>query len=434
MFQDHPLRDALAGELHARPYGQIQAPAQISHIAVVSGEGRADAEAAHLAALCSHFQVAPPTLDTALFTADLGPFRLKWERHTEFSTYSFIAEAAFPVPFKQPAIAAVPADWLSGLSGPVVAALHIAVEHADAAAADLTEIATYFDNNRLVGGELADGKARWWTDFKVHADRFSRVLVRGRNLRPSSLGRITQRIAEMETYRMMAMLALPEARRVRPQVTQAETRLSAILQTLAGPDSAHKERELLQDLTDLAAEAERLSGSLTYRFSASSAYAEIVRQRVGALREGRVADVQPGGEFLLTRFEPAMETCDNLAMRLDALGRRVARAGNLLRTRVDVALEEQNRDLLHSMNRRADLQLRLQETVEGLSVAAITYYVVSLIIYLARGAEHFGSTASPYVVGMLSLPVVAGAIWIGVRRLRKSVTRDRARADAPLDP
>lgn len=426
MFKDHPLRDTLAGELHARPYGEVQAPAQISHIAVATGESGAAAEAQHLKALCSHFKVAPPADGMALFMADLGAFRLKWERHTEFSTYTFIAEGPFEVPFKRPAISAVPEDWLGTLPGPVVAALHIAVEATDEPDADTATVAGYFDNNRLVGSGLADGTARLWTDFRVHADRFSRFLVRGgAGLRPTTLGRITQRLAEMETYRMMAMLALPHARGARPQVARAETRLSAILQTLAAPDSAHKERELLKDLTDLAAEAERISGDLTYRFSATRAYAEIVRQRVSALREIRLPDIQPAGEFLLTRFEPAMETCDNLAKRLDALGGRVARAGNLLRTRVDVALEEQNRDLLASMNRRADLQLRLQETVEGLSVAAISYYVVSLIIYLAHGAKSFGSPLEPYVVGMISLPFVVIGIWLGVRRLRKAVSRHR---------
>lgn len=37
------------------------------------------------------------------------------------------------------------------------------------------------------------------------------------------------------------------------------------------------------------------------------------------------------------------------------LSARVARAAHLLRTRVDVTLEQQNRDLLHSMDRQADL-------------------------------------------------------------------------------
>lgn len=424
MFKDHPRRQDLAAELHARPYGHITAPAQISHLALASGEGTAADEIRHLKSLCSHFQVTPPEPHIALFTADLGPFRLKWERHTEFSSYTFIAESTFETPFKATAVALAPTDWLADAPGEVIAALHMAIEARDDLERDADGVKGYFDNNTLVGGYLADGQARLWTDFIIHGDGFSRFLIRANGLRPTTLGRISQRIAEMETYRMMAMLALPLGRAARPQVARSETRVGEILQTLADPDTDHNEREMLKELTGLAADAERISGEVTYRFSAARAYAEIVRQRVAALREQRVAGIQPAGDFLLTRFEPAMETCENLSRRLEALGARVARASNLLRTRVDVALEEQNRDLLHSMDRRARLQLRLQETVEGLSVAAITYYVVSLIIYLAEGAKTLGADIEPYVAGMVSLPFVAVAIWYGVRRVRKAVRKD----------
>ncbi len=433
MIEDHPLRQTVANELHARPYGRVAAPAQITHLALASGEGTAADEISHLKSLCSHYQVAPPPEGSTLFSADLGPFHLKWERHTEFSAYTFITEGPFDLPFKNPAITAVPEDWLTTVPGEVIAALHIAVEENQDSKQSIGGVRGYFDNNTLVGGLLNDGQIGWWTDFVVHADGYSRFLMRGSGLRTTTVGRITQRIAEMETYRMMAMLALPHARAARPQVADAETRLSAILQALADPGSERGERELLKDLTDLAAESERVSGDLTYRFSAARAYAEIVRQRVRALREIRVPGVQPAGDFLLTRFEPAMETCDNLAKRLEALSGRVARASNLLRTRVDVALEEQNRDLLRSMDRRARLQLRLQETVEGLSVAAISYYVVSLVIYMARGAQKMGSPFEPYIVGMISFPFVVAGIWYGVRRVRKAVSRDDDTSASPPD-
>ena len=311
---------------------------------------------------------------------------------------------------------------ISALPGDVIAALHITVQEATVQDTDSSKVREFFDNNTLVGGLLADDQACWWTDFVVHSDGFSRFLIRGQNLLATTLGRITQRIIDMETYRMMAMLALPNAQAARPQVAQMETRLSAILQELADPDTVQSERELLKELTDLAAQSERVSGAVTYRFSASRAYAEIVRQRVRALREDRVAGIQPAGDFLLTRFEPAMETCENLARRLNTLGDRVTRASNLLRTRIDVTVEEQNRDLLHSMDRRARTQLRLQATVEGLSVVAITYYVISLIIYLAEGAEELGSSINPYVAGMIALPFVTVAIWCGIRRVRKALT------------
>ena len=421
--KDHPMRAVLAAELHARPYGTVAPPAQVSHLALASGENTQAAEIAHLTNLCSHFQIAPPAQDATLFNADLGAFRLKWERHTEFSACTFITEGSFEVPFKETAIATVPEEWLSAFPGVVIAALHIAAQTVPGMQTDAGKVRGFFDNNTLVGGLLTDGQACWWTDFIVHANGFSRFLIQGRDLRATTLGRISQRIAEMETYRMMAMLALPCAQTARPQVSDAETWLSAILQGLANPTTDLNERELLKGLTDLSAQSERIAGDITYRFSASRAYAQIVRQRVRSLREGRVSGIQPAGDFLLTRFEPAMETCENLARHLGALGGRVARASNLLRTRVDVALKEQNRDLLHSMNPRATMRLRLQETVQGLSVAAITYYVVSLIIYLAQGAEELGSPINPYLAGTISLPFVAGIIWYGVRRVRKALKR-----------
>ena len=48
-------------------------------------------------------------------------------------------------------------------------------------------------------------------------------------------------------------------------------------------------------------------------------------------------------------------------------------------------------NLLGAMNRRQQLQLRLQATVEGLSVAAITYYIVGLVGYAAKGLKEGGA-------------------------------------------
>ncbi len=423
MFTEHPLRDALAAELHARPYGTIRAPAEISHVAVKTAEGDPHADLKHLKEICSHFKVAPPACDATVFAADMGPFRLKWERHTEFSAYTFIAERAFTHAFKKPALDEVPADWLAGLPGEVISALHVAID-VRASLDNLAEDAAgAFDNNTLTGGQLLDGRAIWWTDFRVHADRFSRFLVHTLGLEAEPAGRLVQRIIDMETYRLMAMLALPIAQEARPRVSEAESELSAILGKLGGEDEAVDDRRLLTDLTRLAGEAERISGLIAYRFNATRAYQEIVRQRVEALREDRIAGQQPVGAFLMTRFEPAMETCDNLSRRLEGLSARIARAGNLLRTRVDVALEEQNRDLLQSMDRRVQLQLRLQQTVEGLSVAAISYYVISLIIYLARGAESLGVKIDPYLAGLAAFPVVVGGVWWGVHHVRRKLTK-----------
>ena len=428
MFTEHPLRDALMAELHARPYGLALAPAEVSHLAVRTGERPSQDDLQHLTALCSHFNVAPPGGVARVFITDMGPFRLKWERHAEFSAYTFISERPFTNPFKRTAVAEVPADWLAALPGEVISALHIALDARD----NLDEVEVLsvdasqaMDHNPITGGILLEGRAMWWTDFRVHADRFGRFLVHSVALDAESGGRLVQRIIEMETYRLMAMLALPIAQEARPRVSEAEDELSSILGQLGGGQENLDDRRLLGELTRLAGEAERINGLIAYRFSATRAYQEIVRQRVTALREDRITGLQPVSQFMMTRFEPAMETCDNLARRLDQLSARIARAGNLLRTRVDVALEEQNRDLLQSMDRRVQLQLRLQQTVEGLSVVAISYYVISLVIYLAQGANSLGIKIDPYLTSLVAFPLVVGGVWWGIRAIRRRMTKSK---------
>jgi uncharacterized membrane-anchored protein len=423
-FEEHPLRSELSAEMNARPHAVISTPAQISHIVCVTGEETGDEDREHLRELCRAFKVSAPSASASQFDADFGPFRLKWERHTEFSTYTLIKEAPFDPPFKNCPIGEVPADWLDALPGKVLTALHIAIETDATPERAGPELSGLFDNNSLVGGNIVDNRATVWTDYQIHSDGFLRFLIRDWELSASSLGRLVKRLCEMETYRMMAMLALPPARAARPIIAKLEQDLSDILQTLAFSDGTDDEQRLLELLSKVAAETERTSASLNYRFSASRAYQGLVEQRAEAMRIARIVGVQPMTDYMMIRFAPAMETRDNLTRRIETLSRRVARASDLLRTRVDVALEAQNRDLLQSMDRRARLQLRLQQTVEGLSVVAISYYLLGLIGYLVKGAHALGFSKFDYnlVLGALFFPLVL-AVWWGVRHVREAVIR-----------
>jgi len=423
-FEEHPLRAELAAEMNARPHAVISAPAQISHIACVTGEESSDADRKHLIELCRAFKISAPAASAFQFDADFGPFRLKWERHTEFSTYTLIKEAAFDQPFKGCPIGEVPSDWLDALPGKVLTAIHIAIETDAMPERGGAELSGLFDNNSLVGGTISDHKASVWTDYQLHTDGFLRFLIRDCELSTTSLGRYVKRLCELETYRLMAMLALPPAREARPVIAHLEQDLSDILQTLAFSDGTDDEQRLLEQLSKVAAETERTSASLNYRFSASRAYEELVEQRVDAMRIGRIPGVQPFTDYVMTRFAPAMETRDNLTRRIETLSRRVARASDLLRTRVDVALEAQNRDLLQSMDQRAKLQLRLQQTVEGLSVVAISYYLLGLLGYIVKGVHDSATIEFDTDVAIMALMVpVIGAVWWGVHRIRNAVMK-----------
>lgn len=422
-FNEHPLRQILADELHARPHGVVDAPAKISHIAAVGDENSATADRAHLIKLCQAFKATPPPADINHLTQDLGPFRLKWERHTEFTTYTFIQEAPFERPFKDTVTELVPRDWLAGLPGRVLVATHLTIDSRDTPERPVPEIVGLFDNNTVTGGFVAARGALLWTDFRIHGDGFSRFLIRDIDMNHRAMARLVQRVLEIETYRSLAMLAFPLAREARSKIAEAENEVGKIIGRLSEIEGVEDERELLGRLSKLAAEAEKISAATHYRFSATGAYYELVKRRLQRLREERIVGLQPAGEFIDRRLAPAMDTVANVADRQENLSNRISRASDLLRTRVDVALEGQNRDLLQSMDRRARVQLRLQATVEGLSVVAVSYYLLGMISYLAKGANGLGIAIDPFIVVTAAFPFVVGAVWIGVRRVRRSITR-----------
>lgn len=241
---------------------------------------------------------------------------------------------------------------------------------------------------------------------------------------------MVQRILEIETYRLLALLALPLAREAGPQITNVAESLAAITDRMARTGQLTDEHAALNELTGLAARLERLASRNTYRFSASAAYYDLVEKRVAALREERIPGMQTIGEFMDRRMAPAMRTCQTMAQRQERLADRVARATGLLRTRVELAMEAQNRNLLRSMNRRARLQLRLQETVEGLSVAAISYYVVGLVAYAAKAVSAGGVRMPVELVTGMAIPVVVLLVWLALQRARRRLARADD-ADAP---
>ena len=269
---------------------------------------------------------------------------------------------------------------------------------------------------------MADGLGRVFTDFRIHADGFGRILIHENGLAPRQRGRTVQRLLEIETYRILALLTLPIARDLMPVLGEFEGELNEITAAMCGANE-RQEPELLDRLTLLHAEVVRRHTASQFRFSAAQAYGELVDLRISELRERRIEGLQRFQEFTERRLAPAMRTCQAAANRLSVVSERVARATQLLSTRVDISREKQNQTLLESMDRRAKLQLRLQETVEGLSIAAITYYIVGLIGYGAKGAKTAGLvTWNDALVTALAIPVTLLFVAWGVRRVRKSIT------------
>lgn len=428
---DHPLRRRLANEVHARPPVPVAVPGVASSIALLRTTD--DDDFAPVAALARAYGVDLAAGDQPQVVLELPGLRVKWERHSEFTSYAFVR----PLPALRladltrlpSAFSALPADWLAGLPGQTIAAIDVTL--LPGAGASSETVATLFEGPTLVGSRISDGAGQVYTDFRLTADGRSRWLVLDAGLSVGQQARVVQRLFEIGIYRVMAMLAFPVARELAAKLTSTEARLAAITARsaeLAGlplAQATRAERALLDELTQLAADCEKAVAATAFRFSAAQAYWDLVGTRVAELREARASGVQTVGEFLARRLAPAMATVAATARRQQELSARVARAGNLLRTRVDLAREEQNQRLLAAMERRGKLSLRLQQTVEGLSVAAITYYAVGLVGYLIKPLHRVWPALEPEWITAGAIPLLAFAIWRGVHRIRRELTDER---------
>jgi uncharacterized membrane-anchored protein len=425
---NHPQRFDLNQELHARPFAELRPPARASYLALLADESTKLLEQQCLGALCARYGRPPPAITGNHFSADLGPFQIKWERHTEFTSYTFLGDAPLTVStaFASPLIDQLPQDWLAGLPGAVIAAAHVAVLPDVTGPPPTEEIAPLFGGNAVVGARIGEGAGAAFTDFRIHGDGFSRFLVFDVHLTSRQAGRMLQRMLEIETYAMQALLTFPLARSLLPELAVSDRRLAEITTRMADAVPAD-EPALLDQLTRLAAGIEHSVSSTHYRFGAARAYYALVENRIAELREMRIEGVQTFREFTERRLAPAMNTCESVARLQSSLSERINRASQLLRTRVEVTREQQNQALLASMDRRARLQLRLQQTVEGLSVAAVTYYAVGLVAYLAKAGKTLGLALNLDLVTAAAVPLVALLAALGVRHIRREVSREGGR-------
>lgn len=415
---DHPQRVELNDEVHARLPEPLTPPTGMIYVAMLSQPEQRQAELDHIAALCETKGIRGPAPNATHFVADFGPFRLKWERHTEFSRYQIIFTARPDRPYEPKNPDSIPSRWIETLPGELLVATRIALIAGDADRLDADAIAAaHFSGNNLIGSAVVDGAGAAFTDFQIHADGMGRLLVIDRSMTQWQAGRIVQRLLEIDTYRMMALLTLPVARQCGPFLAKSGSELADITGQLAS--TVADQTTLLERLMGLEADIETYFARTQYRFSAAAAYYELVRNRIADLRETRIEGQQTFREFTERRLAPAMSTCTSVAQRLNALSSRVARSTQLLSTRVAIGREQHNQALLATMARRAKLQLRLQQTVEGLSVAAITYYIVGLIGYAAKALAYLGVPISAEVMMGLGIPVVAVLVTYGVRGIRK---------------
>jgi len=411
----HPKSKELAQELLSRPSPTVKVPAEIMQLALIPTDDsetdkRCIKEA--ITAACQQAGVPGPGVENH-HHVHLNGIELRWEQHTEFSSVVLIRHLSETAP-------SFPTDWLRGIAANLLTGTLIKVASAVPNDADSSHSLAEWINEwpSAVGGSVLSGLAEIATTLQANEQGLVEYRIINHGLDEARMGRLAQRLYEIETYRMMALLGLPLAKDTGAELNRIEQRLVDLVDRLESTEDLSGDQALLHELFSLAQSSEQLMADTDYRFSATQAYGRIVHDRLAEIDEVAVETRQRLSEFLDRRFEPALRTTANITRRQDHLSARIARVVSLARTRVEVSLQTQHRTQLEAMARRARLQLRLQRTVEGLSVMAISYYAIGILGYLMGG---WVSSGSLKVLISITSPLLLLGIWYLLRTYRRKL-------------
>lgn len=408
----HPYRAAIMAEVHARPVDIVPNQCRVRRLVFVMPPGAGSMQRAfdRFATWCAaeNLPAPPPGARQCTFARDRG--QVIWEFHTEFVTITWRTGLD---------------DWTSwpqdiGLEaigeGQLIGAMRV----------DLTAEATIPE--RLVPGfqlpslclaDIENGRGQVATDFVPDEDSFTRFELAAGNLTPLRRSIILRRLLEIETYRTMALLGLPLARELSPEVRLIETELTDLIGSLSRATTPQSVQAALTALHALSVRSGQVSERLDYRFAAGRAYGEVLRARLAGLRESGTTMGSSLSHYIGNRVEPGLATCAALEKRLSVLSDKIERAIELLNVRIGVDMQVQNAALLDNIARTARSQFLLQRTVEGLSAIAISYYLLGIISYVLAGPLshlHWDKTMALSIAA----PVVVVVVWFMVRQVRKS--------------
>lgn len=436
--ENHQDRYRLNDELHARPPVALWPNEQVLYLALVNtGDKRLQEEVLIRDLFASLGGESNPLLqgNNIEFDVPVKPgsdsneaaslrLRVKYERHSEFSSWWFFQQTNSNDPNLQADFCCNLDQWISKIPGEVLVAMNIRVCQVDDLPA-MSEITPYFSGNTVIGSLIAHELGAAFTDFRIGANDRTGLLFLNRSMVSRQAGRMLQGLVEIETYRMMALRSLPIVQEAFPTLSEEEEALIKVSRELASEVEDDRSRqlrdiELQQKISRISSSIEALSSSMQYRLEASDAYFQLVQRRINDLNESKIPGVQGFGEFMERRLLPAMKTCSTFSQRIRETSHRVSRISQLLQTRVDITREAQNSKLLASMDQRSKLQLQLQEAVEGLSIVAISYYSIGITTYVFKAIKTLGLLEDPELATGIATPLILILVVVLIRRIRNS--------------
>jgi uncharacterized membrane-anchored protein len=414
-------RIELTNEWHARPNISLPAPFRCTHLVALRNDKSPDQCRQEMADFCSEHGQSQPAAGSRYHLVEVGSCLIKWESHTEATSHTVLVPGNGKPPFSESAIDFLDQEKRQNLIDGMFVGVQVEVLN-DTGEEDPQgyELArSLLGASAIYGGWMAGRSAAVWSSFRLDSRGFVRVVIVDLGINEERLARLLQRLLDMETYRMLAMKALPSARKVMGALQELEPQLDAVMRSLATHNDEEAQEQALRQMTGIAARVEQLASSHASRFAGDRAYASIVERRADEVTEEALANHQRYTSFLLRALQPAMRTCDAAERRTHEVAERVSRAANLLRTMVDMEQTRQSHGILASMAERAKLQLRLQQAVEGFSIFAISYYAVGMIKYMLDAAGVAGLGVSSTLLTGISAPLVFALVWFSVRAVRR---------------
>ncbi len=431
-------------ELHARPYIKLSNNLRTFHFAYLLKENDEKKSWAYLDKFLGKidFQKLPKEV-SKYWVAEGKDLIIRYECHTEFISLTLIYPNKIeydnknkPKLFDENFLRLLPIEFLKNFPGEHFLSSWIEMLPSKQHFKPI-DIEKFFYHDNFAGSNVAENGANVFMSFK--SDRtnflgsgFRRVFIQNKNLRTRRTGRLLQRIVELETYQVLSLLGLPQVRSETKNLSILEKQITEITKSVSKTTKKNLDKKSIRypdyqkDLNELSyvvAKIEEIASSTNYRLSATSAYYKLVEQRIQDLRESRLESFQTNNEFLSRRLQPAIRTSEAFSSRLESLATRAQRADNLVRTQIEMGVQIQNKELLESMELRARAQLRLQETVESLSIVAITYYIVGLLSTLIDPMNFDSIFLSKDLFLSLSVPIILILIWYVAKIVRKRINK-----------
>jgi uncharacterized membrane-anchored protein len=422
------LRRTLSDELHARAFHDFDGAGRFIRFVFLTG-GDADAVLHYVNRFLADAGREAIATTSKFARLDFASYAFRFERHTEFLSISFIEKGhmvktgLLPDAFDA-ARTTLPLDWAFKAPATLFHAIWLEIGSKPPRGITPDKMLATMDSRAVAANLFSDGAAQVHFAFDIDAAGFSRVAVFNSAIPANRMGRVVQRIVELETYRLLALLGFAAVGEHAAKLGQIETQVAALTNELAAqikhPDG--QVENLLSTLSAQAADLEDIYSKTSYRMAATKAYQSILNDRLQGLRLSRLGGFQGVRGFLNRRMAPALDSCSAFSQRLTRLSERITRAGDLLQTQTEMIIQRQNRDLLRSMNSRSHAQLRLQQTVERLSIAAVTYYGVGLVGYLAKPLPLAVWGVDLLMVKAAAVPVIAFAVWLAIRSVKHTIS------------